>query len=451
MKTIRIANAQAFWGDDPDATKQLLECSFPLDYITLDYLAEVSMSIMALQKSNGQGQGFAEDFIEVIRSCVPYWNQGKQFKIVTNAGGLDPEACLESCCKTLEKQVSRPIKITAILGDNIYDIVQMSATNHFTNLDTGERIDKIQNKLITANAYLGAQEIKKALDEGADIVIGGRIADPSLTVGPCLHHFKWKQTDWDKVAQATVAGHLIECGTQVTGGISTNWLNLSNQDNIGFPIVEITEDGRLAITKAEETGGCVSIETVKEQLLYEIGDPARYMSPDAIVSFQGIQVHEIAKNKIGITGSKGFPPTKSYKVSCSFLDGYRTECTLVVFGHEAIKKAQKAGEMLLKKIQNKGFTFEDTLIECLGSGAVAPGIDIKGQFPEIVLRVAVKGQQIEALECFSKTVASLVTSGPQGTTGYLSGRPKIRPVHAFWPAIVNRNQVTTSLLTKTII
>lgn len=441
---IRIGNAQAFWGDLPQAPASLVKQQPDLDYLTLDYLAEVSMSIMAIQREKDPNTGYAQDFIDVVRSIIPFWQKGSYVKIVTNAGGLNPLGCAQACQVLLHKEQCRPIRIAVISGDDVFPILMSSKDPRlYYNLETKDPITTIQNRMVTANAYLGGQPIAEALLAGADIVITGRVADPSLTVGPCIAHFNWSEEDYQKIAGATVAGHLIECGTQVTGGISTNWLEMPDPVHIGYPIVEMFDDGSFIITKPERTGGRVTIETVKEQLLYEIGDPDKYLSPDATVSFLSLELKEVGRDRIKVSGAKGKAPPNTYKVSATYRDGYRTEGMLAIFGQDAPKKARRCGEIILERVRDAGYTLDRTHIECIGAGAVVPGVVPTESFSslECMLRVAVAGQQKEALEFFTKQIAGIVTTGPQGVAGYTSGRPHVRPVFGYWPCLISRSEV----------
>lgn len=436
---VRIGNAQAFWGDRPDAAATLLKQQPNLDYLTLDYLSEVSMSIMAIQREKDPTAGYARDFLHVIKSLIPFWNQGSKVKVVTNAGGLNPLGCAHACLELL-KQCPQ-IRIGVVSGDDTLSTLKRDAENVlYANLETQQSLKTIRSELITANAYLGAHPIADALKKGADIVITGRVADPSLTVGPCVFHFGWKWDDYDRLAGATIAGHLIECGTQVTGGISNNWLSLHDLAHIGFPFVEIEENGNFIITKPDGSGGEVSVNTVKEQLLYEIGDPKRYLSPDVTVSFLSLKLHEEKKNRIHVSGGIGSAPTHTYKVSGTYQDGFRTEGTLIVCGPEAKKKAILCGKIILQHVEEAGFKLDRSCIETIGAGTIIPDQE-DDEAKECLLRIAVADQREEALECFSKEVASMVTSGPSGITGYTTGRPHIRSVFGYWPCLIEKENI----------
>jgi Acyclic terpene utilisation family protein AtuA len=445
LKKLKIGNAQGFWGDSPGAAAHLLSQQPDLDYITLDYLAEVSMSIMAIQREKDPSCGFAKDFLDVIQSLIPYWKNGSNVKIVTNAGGLNPLACAKACLEILKKNGCVK-KLGVIYGDDVLEIIKSSPKDqkNYNNLESGESITTVINKLMTANAYLGGKAIAEALQKGAEIVVTGRTADPSLTVGPAVSYFGWKWDEWDRIAGATVAGHLIECGTQVTGGIYTNWMELPDLANIGFPFVEIDEDGSCVVTKPSHTGGKVNKEIVKEQLLYELGDPERYLSPDATVSFLKLRLNEDGENRIKVSGAVGSCPPKTYKVSATYHDGYKSEGMLTIFGSHAVRKARMCGEIVLKKVMNAGFDLERAQIECLGSNDSISAIKDnmyqvcnEADLQECVLRICVADQRKEALEYFGKEIAPLVTSGPQGVTGYTSGRPVIRQVFGYWPCIID--------------
>lgn len=440
---LRIANAQAFWGDSSFAASTLMKQEPSIDYLTLDYLSEVTLSILAIQKEQDHEKGYARDFLEVIASLVPFWMKGSNVKIISNAGGLNPLQCALDCQKILRESNCQK-KIAVVLGDDVFESLKADDANPLYNhLETHHSLKSVLNRLVTANAYLGAQPIVEAIQKNADIIITGRCADPSLTVAPCIAHFNWRKDAYDKIAAATVAGHLIECGTQVTGGISTHWLEVPDKVNMGFPIIEMNESGTFIVTKPKGSGGQVTIESVKEQLLYELGDPSKYLSPDATVSFLSLSLEEQAKDRIVVAGAKGRAPPPTYKVSGTYQEGYRTEGTLAIFGSEARKKAKLAGEILLKRLESHGLHFKRSLIECLGTGDIVPGVfKDNDQANECLLRIAVADDNKESIEYFSKELASLVTSGPQGTTGYISGRPHIRKCFGYWPCLILRENVT---------
>ncbi len=442
QKSLKIGNAQAFWGDSNDAPAKLLEQQPDLDFLTLDYLSEVSLSIMAVQRSKDPNSGYARDFIDVVKSIIPFWLKGAKVKIVTNAGGLDPKRCALACREVLQQAGCTSMRIGIVSGDDVLAMIKADPNNaSFANLEDGHSIAEILDQLSTANAYLGARPIVAALQQGANIVITGRVADPSLTVGPCVAHFDWKWDDYNRLAQATVAGHLLECGTQVTGGISTLWCELTNSVDIGFPVVEMAENGEFVVTKPSMSGGRVTLETVKEQLLYEIGDPDNYLSPDVTLSMLTLALNEDRKDRVAVVGAKGRPPPPTYKVSATYRDGYKAEGSLAIFGRDAKDKAQRCGEIILERVRRAGFALERSCIECLGTGAVVPGIWSPEQPLECLMRICVADHRLEAVECFTKQLAPMVTSGPPGTTGYTSGRARVRPIFGYWPCLIGTKAI----------
>lgn len=439
---LRIANASAFWGDQPEAAARLLGSDPNLHYLTLDYLAELSLSIMASMRGRHPDAGYARDFVDVIRSLAPFYASGGKTKIVTNAGGLEPPACARAVAAELARSHLTRLRVAVVTGDDVLLLAREPGS--FSNLETNAPLSSIADQLVTANAYLGAAAIADALRAGADIVITGRVADPSLTVGPCLADFGWAETDYHRIAGATVAGHLIECGTQVCGGFSTDWVDLPEVKAIGFPIAEVSSDGSCVITKPAGTGGAVTVQTVKEQLLYEVGDPGNYLSPDARVSFLTLAVEQSGHDRVRISGATGRPPPDTLKISASYRDGFKAHGQLTVFGHDAVKRARAAGEALLRKLAKDGCIFRETLIECLGTGAAVRGIASRmsdTHLVETVLRISVAAETSEPVERFTKEIAALVTWGPQGITGYAMGRPKVLPVFGYWPSLIERANV----------
>ena len=445
-KPVRIGNAQAFWGDRTDAAAEMIAREPGLDYLTLDYLAEVSMSILAMQRERDPSAGYAREFVEVVRSLIPYWSSGGRCRVVTNAGGLNPQGCAVACRAILAEAGCRSLKIGIVSGDEVLELVRTAANTSspdFQNLDTGAKLHDVRDRLVTANAYLGASPIVEALAGGADIVITGRVADPSLAVAPCIHHFGWNERELDRLAGATVAGHLIECGTQVTGGISTDWLDVPDAAHIGFPIVEVSDDGSCIVTKPRGTGGRVTEMTVKEQLLYEIGDPDNYLSPDVTVSFLTLAVEDLGKDRVQVSGATGKPRPETLKVSATFRDGFRAAGTLTIIGRHAEVKARRVGEQVLQRVREAGFTLRDSIVETLGSrvGAYKKVAPRPEGFEESVLRVAVEADSRDAVERFTHELMPYITAGPQGTTGYAEGRPRVHPVIRYWPCLIARDAV----------
>jgi enoyl-CoA hydratase/carnithine racemase len=445
-RAVRIGNAHGFWGDRLEAAAEMLSCEPELDFLTLDFLAEVSMSILAVQRARDPDAGWPRDFLEIVRGVAPYWRRGGRCRIVTNAGGLSPLGCARACREVLRSAGCADRAIAVVSGDDVLDQVRGgdTASALLRNLDTGQPIAEVRSRLLTANAYLGAEAIADVLARGADLVITGRVADPSLTVGPCADWFGWTWDDWDRLAGATVAGHLIECGTQATGGISSQWLHTPGLARIGFPIVEVAADGSCTLTKTRGSGGRVDRQVVREQLLYEMADPGAYLSPDVTVSLLGLSVDEEGIDRVRVKGARGRPPPPTYKVSATYADGFRAQGQLTVFGAGAVAKARRAGQAVLERLRSDGVCLRESLVECLGSGACWPARAdpaAVGELRETVLRIAVADDSREALERFTRALMPLVTAGPPGTTGYAEGRPRIHPMFRFWPCLIPRQQV----------
>lgn len=439
MNGIRIGNGCGFWGDNLDAPVRLAE-SGRLHYLTLEYLAELTMSILAVQKQKDPAAGFATDFLDVLGRLVPILKRDPHLKIVTNAGGMNPTGCAAKAKAILPDQ---PIGVVS--GDDLMPrLDELLAAGHPLNhLDSGEPLSSIRDKVVSANAYLGAKPIAEALKRGARVVVTGRVADASLTVGPLAHEFGWgfAEADLDRLAAATVAGHLIECGAQATGGLWVNADDSTRLADVGYPIAEVRNDGTFTITKPAGTGGAVNVETVSEQLLYEVADPARYYTPDVVADFTTVKLTQAGPDAVAVTGGTSNGVTDTYKVSVSYRDGYASAGTLVIVGPHATEKARRSGAIILEKLRQAGFTFAASNVEALGSGDVVPGVLPRTDPPEVVLRVAVRDPRKAAVERFTKEFAPLVTSGFAGTTGYTTGRPPVREVFAYWPALIAKSAV----------
>lgn len=443
MKRIRIGNGCGFWGDNLDAPVLLAEQG-RLDYLTLEYLAELTMSILALQKQRDPTAGFATDFLDVLERLTPTLKAQPHLKIITNAGGMNPAGCAAKARAILDKAGLKDRAMASVTGDDLLPRLDelTAAGQPLANLDTGEPLATVRSRVVSANAYLGAAPIVDALRLGASIVITGRVADASLTVAPAVHEFGWPWTDWHHLAAATVAGHLIECGAQATGGLWINWTEAPDLADVGYPLVEMDETGDFTITKPAGTGGAVNIETISEQLLYEVGDPAGYLTPDVVADFTTVQLTQTGPDAVRVTGARGKPATDSYKVSIAYRDGWMASGTLVIFGPDAPTKARRCGEMILARLRRAGYEYERSNIECLGAGDCVPGVVASASVPpEVVLRVTVHDSRRPAVERFTKEIAPLVTSGPPGVTGYTTGRPSAREVFAYWPALLARTCV----------
>jgi hypothetical protein len=444
---LRIGNGCGFWGDNLDAPVLLVR-EGRLDVLTLEYLAELTMSILALQKERDPKAGYASDFIDVLTRLAPLWKQQPQFKIVTNAGGMNPLGCARQARAVLDQAGLGERRIGVVSGDDLLTRLDtLFAQGHvFRNLDTGKTLDSIRGRLVSANAYLGAVPIVEALRQGANLVITGRVADASLTVAPAVHAFGWSWNDWDRLASATVAGHLIECGAQVTGGLWTNWQEAPDLANVGYPFVDLEADGSFIISKPDGSGGRINRETVSEQLLYEVGDPAAYLTPDVVADFTSVTVAEADQDRVQVSAARGRPATDTYKVSIAYRSGWQASGTLVMLGPDAVSKARQSGDILIERLRRIGMAPEQHLVEVLGSGACVPGVLPNASEPvEVVFRVTAQDARREVIERFTKEFAPLVTSGPPAITGYTTGRPPVRELFAYWPALVDKQTVTAQV------
>jgi hypothetical protein len=443
MDLVRIGNGCGFWGDNLDAPVLLAEHG-RLDYLTLEYLAELTMSILALQKQRNPEAGYATDFLDVLERLGPVLKAQPDLKIITNAGGMNPAACASRAREVLDRAGLAGRLVATVGGDDLLPRLDelLAAGQRLTNLDTGEDLSAVRARLVSANAYLGSAPIAEALRQGAAVVITGRVADATLTLAPAAHAFGWAWDDWDRLAAGTVAGHLIECGAQATGGLWCNWREAPNLDNVGYPIAEMEPGGSFRITKPPGTGGAVNVETVAEQLLYEVGDPAAYLTPDVTADFTSVSLAPAGADTVLVRGSRGRPATDTYKVSAAYRDGYTAAGTLLIFGPDAPAKARRCGEMILQRLRRAGVEPEHWNIECLGAGDCVPGVvPAAAAPPEVVLRVGVRDSRRAVVERFTKEFAPLVTSGPPGVTGYTTGRPAVREVFAYWPALVAKSAV----------
>ena len=439
---IRIGNGQGFWGDSVDAPLRLAR-EGPLDYLTLDYLAEVTMSIMQRQKLKRPDAGFAADFVALVGQLLPDIKE-KGLRVIANAGGVNPAGCLDAIRKVGREAGITGVKVGAVSGDDIFPRLDeiLAEGVPLANMDDGRPLSEVRDKVLSANVYISSHPIAEALAGGAAIVVTGRATDPGLAVGPLIHEFGWRRDDWDRLAAGTVAGHILECGAQCTGGNFSRWWEIEGWDHLGYPIAEVKPDGSFVVTKHAGTGGLVSVDTVAEQCLYEMGEPSRYITPDVIADFTSIRLAHAGRDRVLVSGIKGRPATATYKVSISYLDGYAASGQLTISGPRSREKARICAEALWGRLRRAGVSFEETLTEVVGEGvchgASAPD---PGDPPEVVLRVGVRDHDEAKVDRFGKEIAPLVTSGPPGVTGFAGGRPKAREVVAFWPALIPKEMV----------
>lgn len=441
-KSIRIASGQGFWGDLPRAPVDQIRKG-PIDYLVMDYLAEVSMSIMQKQKMKNPDHGYARDFVAFLKEVLPDIRE-KNIKIISNAGGVNPQACKEAVLELARAGGFNDLNVGVVDGDDLLpDLDRLLESGYpLNNMETGEKMTSIRDRLLNANIYFGSRPVVEALTQGADIVITGRVADPSLTLAPMVYEFGWKYGEHDKIASGTVAGHLLECGAQASGGNFTDWREVERLEEIGFPIVEAFPDGTFYVTKHENTGGLVSVKTVKEQLVYEIGDPSEFLTPDVTVDFTSVGIEQAGKDRVMVSQVKGMPETDTYKVSASYKKGYKLSSTLVYCQPDALLKAKKAGEILQSRADSLGLKFDRFRVEYIGVNACNEDpAELERdhlQLNEVQLRVSASGSSREDLDRLGKEFAPLILTGPPGVTGYAGGRPKASEVVAYWPALLDK-------------
>ena len=445
MKTIRIANGQGFWGDCIDAPLNLIKYG-KIDYLTLDYLAEVTISIMQRQKKKNKNLGYATDFIDLIDKAISNIKKNK-IKIIANAGGVNPEACREEILK-ISKKKKIAIKVAVVKGDDIFNQLEDILDNgqSLDNLYNDEKFSSIKERVYSANVYIDSFSISDALKLGADIVLCGRISDPGLVVGPAIYEFGWKRNEYNKLASATVAGHILECGAQCTGGNFSEWRSVQGLERIGYPITTISNSGDFEISKPEDSGGLINKFTISEQILYELGNPKEYISPDVCVDFTSFNIEEIGENKIRITNVKGNPPTDTYKVSISYFNGYKASGQLTISAPNALDKAKLCSDIVWKKLKNNGKNYNKTSTEFLGLSSCHKDLSKRPNIiNEIVLRLGVKSFCRESVYRFTKELSPLITSGPPGVTGFSEGRPKVREIVAYWPTLIDKKFIKTTV------
>lgn len=448
----RIGNGQGFWGDSSRGPIQLVR-SGEIDYLTMDFLAEVTMSIMNKLRSRNPMAGYATDFVTQLSRILPECAD-KGIKIVANAGGVNPEACARAVVELIRRQ-GLEMTVATVGGDDIVDRIPalLEQGDRLVNLDSGEPLSTHLDQIRSANVYLGAFPIAEALDVGADIVITGRVTDPSLVLGPLIHEFGWSPTDYDRLAAGTVAGHILECGTQCTGGNYDHWQKVPRLAEIGYPIAEVDESGECLITKPTGTGGLVDRGTVTAQLLYELGDPHRYLTPDVVVDFTSITLTEAGRDQVRVSGVSGSEPTDTYKVSISIARGWTTTAQLTVGGPDAVARAQATADILFARLKEDGIEFEpdDRLVEMIGSNVLYPGmIDAPREPSEVVLRIGVRSTDKTAVDRLGSEMASLLTSGPPGLTGFAAGRPKASEIIGFWPALLDKGSAQAAVETMAV-
>lgn len=439
-KIVRIGNAGGFWGDDPEALKRQV-IGGNLDYITADYLAEITMSILQKQRkalaAKGKEGGYVTDFIKHLMEVAKHIKSSGT-KIITNAGGINPRACARELDRKL-KEVGIQFRIGIIEGDDIFDTMarEDAIDDRYANMETGEAFACIKGHLESANVYLGVAPIVELLKQGAEIIIAGRVTDTSLVMAPAVFEHGWALDDCDKLASSLIAGHILECGAQATGGNYTDWQKIEKWEEFGFPIAEIHEDGGFIITKHEGSGGKVTTDTVREQLLYEMGDPKNYISPDVVTDFTTLHVREAGSDRVKVEGARGFPPTPYFKVSMAYRNGFTASGAIIVSDPDCKEKADVLKDTFWKRL---GIDFEKKHTSLIGLNSCHGSLAKRAETNEILLQFGVYDHARSKLEKFSSSLASLILTGPAGLA-VTSGRPRIRNVVSYWPCLIEKKDV----------
>lgn len=446
---LRVASGQGFWGDDPDAPVRQVEGG-EIDVLMLDYLAEVTMSIMQKQRDRDPAAGYARDFVPLMRRIFPAVAE-RGIRVITNAGGVNPEGCAEALVEVgRQAGVSGRISIGRVAGDDILErLPDLIAAGHtLDNMETGEPLEAILDRVRSANVYIGAAPIVEALQRGAGVVVTGRSTDTALTYAAMMHAFGWSDDDHDRIAAGVVAGHINECGAQSTGGnCLADWWTMPAMATVGFPIVEARPDGTFVVTKHPGTGGRVTRRTVTEQIVYEMGDPAEYITPDVVADFTTIRLDDDGPDRVRVSGVKGRPRTPFLKASIAYSDGWKATGTLTYAWPDAVAKARAADRVLRERLERGGLRFDEVRTELVGWDSTHGFLagEPPADHPEVQLRIGVRGPDREAVERFTREIAPLILTGPPSVTGFAGGRPRVQEIMAFWPALIRREAVEPGL------
>lgn len=439
---VRIGCGAGFWGDSPDGPRQLVRAG-GIDYLVLDYLAEITMSILTRMKAKRPDLGYATDFVTMVMQPLAKEIAEKRIRVVTNAGGVNPEACRDALAAVF-KAAGVDLKIAVVRGDDLSGRIEDFRRDGVREMFSGAALPE---RIASVNAYLGAFPIAAALDAGADIVLTGRCVDSAIVLGPLIHEFGWKEHDYDLLSAGSLAGHVVECGTQATGGIITDWRDAAaGWDNMGFPIAECRADGSFELTKPADTGGLVSPMTIGEQIVYEVGDPAAYVLPDVTCDWTAVKLEQTAKDRVRVSAAKGRAPTDSFKVSATYADGYRAAVTMMIVGRDAVEKAETVGKAILARstrlMKEAGMPgFSETSVEVLGGEASYGKSGRAGASREVVLKIAVRHPNKEALQIFGREIYPAATAMAQGLTGFAGGRPEPQPVVRLFSFLAQKDGV----------
>jgi len=443
--TLRIAAGQGFWGDWLEAPVRQVEGG-PIDVLMMDYLAEVTMSILQKQKSRDPSLGYARDVVPLLERILPKVVE-RGIRVTTNAGGVNPDACAAAIVETARRLgLAGRLKVGVVTGDDLLPRLDelLGKGIPLADMDTGRPLSDVRARVLSANAYLGAWPVVEALAGGAHVVVTGRVTDTGLTLGPLIQRFGWKADAWDLLAAGTIAGHIIECGAQCSGGnYLAGWPAVPALEDVGYPIVEAEGDGTFAVTKHPGTGGAVTVASVTEQLVYEMGDPTTYITPDCVADFTTIRLEQAGPDRVRVTGIRGRPATDMLKVSIAYAAGFKAVGTLVYAWPDALAKAREADRVLRARLERLGLRFDEVLTEFVGFNATHGPLagEPSPDLPEVQLRVGVRAPERGVVERFTRELAPLILNGPPSVTGFAGGRPKVEEIVAYWPALVPKREI----------
>jgi hypothetical protein len=427
--TVRIGCGCGFWGDSAAGPAQLVRTG-SIEFLVLDYLSEITMSLLARARQKRPELGYATDFVTAVMAPLAREIAERRIKVVVNAGGVNPRGCRDALQAVLDR-LNVNLSVAVVSGDDVISQLPRLRERGALDLETG---CSLPSNIISANAYLGAFPIAHALSSGADVVITGRCVDSALALGPLVSRFGWRPSDLDQLAMGSLAGHIIECGTQATGGIFTDWRSVQDGwDDMGYPIVECSAAGPFVVTKPVATGGLVTPATVAEQITYEVHDPAAYVLPDVVCDLRSVRLEDLGHDRVRVTGARGMPPPVDYKASLTWHDGFRCTATVLVVGPDARARAQQVGEAILKRtrrlfVQSGYADYRATSLEVLGAESMYGSHATNAGSREVVLKIAVAHSDQEALELFSREIFPAATSMAQSITGFAAGRPAVQPI-----------------------
>jgi hypothetical protein len=448
-RIVRIGSGQGFWGDDLEAPVRQVEGG-PIDYLMLDYLAEVTMSIMQKQRARNPEAGYARDFVPLMERIFPQCID-RGVRVVTNAGGVNPEGCADALVEAGRRvDVGGRARVGLVTGDDLMDRLDslLDSGHELANMETGEPLSMIRGRVQSANAYIGAEPIVEALGLGADVIVTGRSTDTALTYGPLIHEFGWDSDDHDRIAAGVVAGHINECGAQCTGGnCLIDWWEIPGMERVGFPIVEVSPDGSFVVTKHDGSGGRVTRASVAEQIVYEMGDPTTYITPDVVADFTSIHLDDQGNDRVRVHGVTGSAKTEFLKVSIAYASGWKATGTLTYAWPDAAAKAKAADQILRQRLDRLDLSFDEIRTELVGWDSTHGPLvgEPPADLPEVQLRVGVRSSDRAAVERFSREIAPLVLTGPPSVTGFAGGRPRVQEIMAYWPALIRREAVESHL------